>query len=161
MKYFTNCKTAEELKKEYRKLAMELHPDIVGGDGEEFKRMQNDFETMWQRLKNVHQNAKGETYTKETKETPAEFMNIINTIINFKGCKVEICGAWIWISGNTKDYKDVLKNFGFKWAYKKSAWYYHKDKFRKRSRKELSLDEIREMYGSKKYNQVEPEKLPA
>ena len=76
MKYFKNCHTAEELKKEYRKLAMKLHPDI-GGDGEEFKAMQAEFEKLWERLKNVHQNAKGETYTKTsdtTTETPQEFI---------------------------------------------------------------------------------------
>ena len=57
MKYFKNCKTAEELKKEYRKLAMKLHPDIVGGDGEAFKEMQNEFEKLWEQLKNVHSKA--------------------------------------------------------------------------------------------------------
>ena len=31
MKYFTECKTLDELKKEYRRLAMQHHPD-VGGD---------------------------------------------------------------------------------------------------------------------------------
>ncbi len=59
---------------------MKLHPDIVGGDGEEFKAMQAEFEKLWERLKNVHQNAKGETYTKTsetTTETPKEFINII------------------------------------------------------------------------------------
>ena len=102
MKYFKNCKTAEELKKEYRKLAMKLHPDIVGGDGEEFKAMQAEFEKLWERLKNVHQNAKGETYTKTsetTTETPQEFIHIINTLIRLNGLEVEICGSWIWVSG--------------------------------------------------------------
>lgn len=32
MKYFTNVKTAEQLKSEYRKLAMKYHPDRGGSE---------------------------------------------------------------------------------------------------------------------------------
>ena len=166
MKYFKNCHTAEELKKEYRKLAMKLHPDIVEGDGEEFKAMQAEFEKLWERLKNVHQNAKGETYTKTsetTTETPKEFINIINTLIRLNGLEVEICGSWIWVSGNTKEHKEVLKQLNFKFAYKKKAWYYHAEPYKKKSRRELTLDEIRDMFGSQKYDkkQDEEKKLKA
>ena len=160
MKHFTNCHTAEELKKEYRRLAMKLHPDIVGGDGEEFKAMQAEFENMWERLKNIHTNSKGETYEKTsntTAETPQEFIHIINTLIRLNGLEVEICGSWIWVSGNTREHKEVLKQLHFKYAYKKKAWYYHKDKFRKKSHEELTMDEIRDMFGSKRYEQEQEE----
>ena len=165
MKYFKNCKTAEELKKEYRKLAMKLHPDIVGGDGEEFKAMQAEFEKLWERLKDVHQTAEGKTYTakQETAETPQEFIHIINVLIGLQGVDVEICGSWIWVSGNTKAHKETLKQLNFKWANKKKAWYYHAEPYHKRSRRELTLDEIRDMFGSQKYDnkQEEEKKLTA
>ena len=159
MKYFRNCKTAEELKKEYRKLAMKLHPDIIGGDGEEFKEMQNEFERLWERLKNVHTNSEGETYNRETTETAKDFIHIIDVLTRLDGIEVEICGSWIWVSGNTKEHREILKQLNFKWAHKKQAWYYHTEPFKKRSKRELTLDEIREMFGSQIYKQKEEKEL--
>lgn len=158
MKYFTNCKTAEELKKEYRTLAKQLHPDL-GGDTEEFKIMQNEFEAMWERLKNVHTNSKGETYTKETTETLKDFIHIIDVLTKLNGIEVEICGSWIWVSGNTKEHKEVLKGLKFHYANKKQAWYYHTEPYKKKSKRELTLNEIRDMFGSQKYKAKEEREL--
>lgn len=158
MKYFTNCKTAEELKKEYRKLAKQLHPDL-GGDTEEFKIMQNEYEIKWERLKNIHTNSNGETYTKETTETPQEFINIINVLVLLSGLQTELIGTWIWVSGNTKLHKEVLKNLKFRYAHKKQAWYYHTEPYRKKSKRELTLDEIRDMFGSEKYQSKQEKEL--
>ena len=158
MKYFNNCKTAEELKKEYRKLAKQLHPDL-GGNAEEFKLMQNEYEKMWERLKSVHTNSNGEAYTKETEETPEQFKEIINTLIHLNGIEIEICGSWIWLTGNTKEHKEILKDLKFRYASKKKAWYYHTEPYRKKSKRELTLDEIRDIYGIKRYKKNDEKEL--
>lgn len=43
MKYFEECRTAEELKEEYRRLCKELHPDR-GGNKDEFQEMHKCYE---------------------------------------------------------------------------------------------------------------------
>lgn len=43
MKYFTNCKTVEEAKKLYRRLAMENHPDR-GGDLDTMKAINAEYD---------------------------------------------------------------------------------------------------------------------
>ena len=37
---------------------------------------------------------------------------------------------------------------GFKWSHNKAAWYFHREPYRKRSKKSMTLDDIRRMYGS-------------
>lgn len=154
MKYFENVKTAEELKKLYHKLAIKLHPDN-GGDAEEFKAMNNQFKQMFDRLKNIHTNKEGKVWEatgdRATTETAEEFMDIISKLMFIKDLTVELCGSWIWVGGNTKEHKDLLKELGCKWSQNKQMWYYQRDGIRKYHKKAWTIDEIRNTYGSKRF----------
>lgn len=151
MKWFTKVETLEELKKEYKHLVMLNHPDR-GGRTEDMQEINAEYEQLFEALKNTHKNAKGETYTTKTAttETAAEFVDIISKLVHMMDARIEICGSWIWVSGNTRQYKDELKALAFHWSKNKSAWYYHRDGYKKRSKRSLTLDEIRDYYGSAK-----------
>ena len=69
-------------------------------------------------------------------------------VVHLANITIEICGSWIWISGNTYQHKAELKEIGFKWASQKKQWYWHSEAFRKRGKKPLSMDDIRNYYGS-------------
>ena len=147
MKYFANIKTLEELKKEYKRLALENHPDR-GGDVEVMKAINAEYDIMFNKVKDIHINAKGETYTKENTETPSEFKDIIDKLIRMEGLEIEIIGCFIWLSGNTRAHKDNIKALGFKWHSTKKMWYKAPEDYRKRSKKKYSIEEIRDMYGT-------------
>lgn len=73
---------------------------------------------------------------------------MLNKIIGFHGITIEIIGQWIWISGNTYANRKSLKEMGFKWASAKKMWFWHSEAYQKKSRKTLSIDEIRSYYGT-------------
>ena len=50
--YFETCHTAEDCKKRYRQLAMELHPDKQGGSTVAFQKMRNEYEKRLNELMN-------------------------------------------------------------------------------------------------------------
>lgn len=150
MRYFDNCTTAEELKKAYRRAAVKLHPDNNPGRDTtaEFQEMQAEFTAAWDLLSGKHMNSRGERYEKKTDETAREFMDIIEKLMKMRGVTVEICGSWIWCTGNTKEYKEELKTLNFKWASKKKAWAFHYGPAYYSRKGEKSMDEIRIKYGS-------------
>lgn len=151
MKWFKNPETLEDLKKQYKRLALKHHPDL-GGNTQEMQEINTEYEVLFVRLKDTHKNAEGEFYQSRTAttETASEFMDIIEKLIHMDGIEIEVCGSWVWVTGNTKPHKEALKALAFRWSINKSAWYFHRDKYRKRGKKSLTLDEIRGFYGSEK-----------
>lgn len=149
-RYFANCTTLEEVKATFHRLAKELHPDN-GGNAEEFKAMMSEYKEAFNRLKNIHKNHEGETYEKETNETPEEFADLIRTLTRMNDCIVELIGSWIWVSGNTKEYKGQLKELNFKFSGNKQAWYFHEGAYHRRGGKVYNMDDIRAMYNSTRY----------
>ena len=146
-KYFSECKTAEDVKRTYKEWAKKLHPDC-GGDAEQFKEMSAEYERAFEELKTVHVNASGETYTKETNETAKQYSDIINSIIHFEDVTIEIIGSWIWLTGNTLPYKEQIKAAGFWWSKTKRAWYYNGDDKKSYRRGHYNMNELRNKWGS-------------
>lgn len=156
MKYFAACKSAEALKREYRRLAYIHHPDR-GGDTATMQEINDEYDRAFARLKNVHEStredaAPGATYeaAQESTERPEDYREIIEKLLHMEGVEVEICGAWIWLSGNTYANREALKSAGCKWASKKRLWYWRPEEAESKSRKSVPIERIREMYGSER-----------
>jgi curved DNA-binding protein CbpA len=148
IKYFIPMpETLEELKKMYKKLSFKHHPDC-GGNNDDMKIVNAEYTALFEKLKDIHTNASGKRYTKATNETPQQFIEIIDILIRFEGITIEIIGSFVWVSANTKPYKDKLKEMGFKWSQQKLSWYLAPKDYRRHSKKVYSLDDIRGMFGS-------------
>ena len=156
-KYFNNVDTLEELRGQYRDLLKKYHPDNVGGNTEATQEINAEYDRLFKVLRDRHEksadskenNAKTDfNNMKYDFSEDARLREVLQRIITFEGISIEIVGCWIWVDGNTYGYKDVLKEIGFKWAREKKKWYFHTEAFRKRSHKKLSMDEIRDYYGS-------------
>ena len=145
-------KTAiEDIKSQYKKLALKLHPDM-GGSVEAMARLNVEFDFCKTHNYNVHKAQNGSVYTDQNQDTVDDvtdrFKEIIESLIHMDGLEVEICGSFLWVGGNTREFKDELKSMGFKWASKKRRWFLAPQGWRKKGRRELTMSEIRNSYGS-------------
>ena len=157
-KYFDNISTLEELRMQYKELLKLHHPDN-GGILEIMQEINAEYDRLFKILKNQHEN----NYSSNNTSAENNYSNMkydfaedeklremLNKIIHFDSIDIELVGAWIWVSGSTYACRKELKEFGFKWASQKKMWYWHSESFRKKSRKTLSMDDIRNYYGSTK-----------
>ena len=156
-KYFSNASSLEQLRKQYRDLLKKHHPDN-GGNVSEMQEINAEYDKLFKLLKDKHDskadaNTNGNTKTdfnsmKYDFTEDQKLREVLQKIIIFYGINIEIVGCWILVDGSTYAYKSKLKELGFKWAREKKKWHFHTEAFRKRSRKKLSMDDIRNYYGS-------------
>lgn len=148
MKYFSHCKTIEEVKALYKELAKKNHPDR-GGDTETMQLINTEYAYACSLI------LKGKDFTAEQADEEIrmseEFRKVIEQIINLPGIVIEVVGNWIWVTGNTYPVRANLKAAGLFFASKKVAWYFRTDEFKTKGGKK-TLDQIRQKYGSEKVN---------
>ena len=130
--------TPETIKAAYRRAAQKYHPDLNPAGAEMMKLINLAREVL-------------EGYEGEAEEA-ADYGEAINNALNAimgLGLNIELCGSWVWVTGNTYPHKDTLKTAGFFWSNKKTAWYFRpaENKSFKKSG-EWSLETIRSKYGS-------------
>ena len=166
MTYFNNVNTLDELRKQYKELLKKYHPDNPSGSTEVTQQINSEYESLFKELKHKHENKQTSTDGKADYNNmkydfseDEKLREVLQKIISFSNINIEIVGCWLWVDGNTYEYKDTLKALGFKWAREKKKWYFHTEAFRKRSKRKLSMDDIRNYYGSTEVQTEERKQL--
>lgn len=146
MKYFKKCKTIEEVKGLYKKLALENHPDR-GGDTATMQAINAEYAFACAFV--LKSRGFTDSEADEHIRLSEEYRQVVEQIINLPGIVIEVVGHWIWVTGDTYTVRKELKEAGLFFASKKLAWYYRSDEFKTKGGKK-TLDEIRDKYGSER-----------
>ena len=139
----------DSLKAAYRAASKRYHPDVNPDSLKLMKLINCAYDFLKLHINKWH-------FQDSNNDTPIDevLQDLFNKIKHFVSIKSEVCGTWMWLSGETWRYKKELKEFGFKWAGKKRQWYWSPAGFRKKSKRVFTMDEIRSKYGSV---ELEPE----
>ena len=137
----TGSVTQDQIKRAYRECCSKYHPDRNPA-GLEMMKAVNAAYAILKDLETAENDASAENFGESLNE-------VINEVINLDGIKIEICGNWVWLSGNTYPHREAIKAAGFKWASKKKQWYFRPEGYVKKSRSEWTPEKIRENFGAK------------
>ncbi len=146
--------TQADIKKAYKTVSRKYHPDRNPAEAEVMKLVNVAYDF----LKTL-----GDTVTEtdgfKANDYSEEFLNALNALFELKegaNIEIEICGNWIWITGDTKPHGKRLGRkeggIGCYFSKKKNngCWYYRPAEFKSSSRKSHSMDEIRDLHGTNK-----------
>lgn len=97
----------QDTKATYRSACKKYHPDLNPAGEEMMKIVNQAFEVL-------------KDYTGEIKQEQSDYGDLLNDALNrvlgLSGLMIEICGSWVWVTGETRQHKDLFKTAGFKWA---------------------------------------------
>ena len=143
------------VKAAYRKACSVYHPDRNPA-GLEMMKLVNQAYDVLRNESGVVAESVGEDIASYGEEIFKALSAIMH--LNFD---IEICGSWVWLHGDTKPHREVLKENGFKWAPKKMLWYFRPADYKSKNRGNWSMDQIRSSHGSEKVTVKERNKLNA
>jgi hypothetical protein len=147
--------TFEDIKTAYHKAATKYHPDHNPAGLEMMKMVNIAYEVLKaQDISKISQTATSQDY-----DYGDAINTALNSVIGLTGLTIEVCGVWVWIGGNTKEYRENLKKAGFLWAPKKSLWYFRPKTHKSHNRHSWDMERIRSIYGQTNINPKEQRPL--
>ena len=168
MNYFNNCQTVNDIKKTYRELCFQFHPDLHADEWEKYNELMKEVNAQYQAALN---NSNGETffgddnqehtyyYNQDIEEEVAQKIQEL-IALRMENVQIWLIGTWVWVEGNTYQYKNQIKQLGLRWHSKRKMWYFRKAQY-KRSYSKKSFDELKDMYGAQKVKNQQSEALGA
>ena len=96
----------EDVKLAFRQAAQKYHPDRNPAGLEMMKLVNAAFQV----LKNWAGNLDGEGVSAEGAGYTDAVSEALNMILDLPGLNIEICGAWVWVDGNTYPHRAALKD---------------------------------------------------
>jgi hypothetical protein len=89
----TGSITPEDIKRAYREACKKYHPDINPAGDEMMKLVNAAYDVL-------------KEFSGELKDKQADYGDALNAALNalfgLDDLKIEICGAWLWVTGNTR-----------------------------------------------------------
>ena len=139
--------TFDQAQAAYRKAALKYHPDRNPGGLEMMKAVN----AAWDYLKGLDWADTSRPINNEPGPN-ADYGDALNAAINaaidLEGIELELCGAWIWVTGDSYPHRAALKAAGYRWASKKKQGYFRPPEWASAGRGSWSMDQIREAHGS-------------
>ena len=133
--------TFEDIKLAYRKASSKYHPDRNPAGLDMMKLVNSAYQSL-----SDYEPGMVREESAESVDIAEELNEALNAVVGL-GLTIEICGSWIWVSGDTKPHREILKASGYKWAPKKLMWSFCGVE-RTSSRGKFSMDDIRMRHGS-------------
>lgn len=134
-----------DIKKIYRILAHKNHPDRVGGSHEIMQLVNTAYEDFC-RFFATNEKLEISQHLEKGSFINFEFIGELKTM---QGVVIEVCGYWVWLSGDTYPYKEKIQQLGFKFSGAKKSWYWSpsisSSEWRRGSK---TMKVIRKKYGS-------------
>ena len=141
--------TQEEIRKAYKAASLRFHPDRNPAGAQIMIAINAAYDFLKKLGDSV---TPGDNFN--ATDYSEEMNRVLNQLFALDGLEIEICGNWIWITGNTKPHSAKLGRkeggIGCYWSKAKTAWYYRPADFKSFGRGSMSMDEIRATHGTTK-----------
>lgn len=141
LKYFKHCKSLDEVKAEYKRCVKRwLQTSTEPGDSKQMVLVDEEYLDISHRPKFLEQ---PEDVRDEFNQFPEKVKQIA-----LLGLNMEVCGSWLWVSGNTREHKEALKELGLRYSPNKMMWYYRPKWYRSSNSTPVDMEFIRKKYGT-------------